>query len=112
MSTIRSLRAAVGTSSLVGMERQRITALPGQDCGLAWPARRRLLGGLLLGAVAAPQAVRSQTKPMPLVGVLVSTGLQPLDYLRQGLRELGWVEGQSVAFAFRSADGNPRDLQW
>ena len=46
----------------------------------------------------------------PLVGILVSTGLHPLDYMRQGLRELGFVEGQNVAFAFRSADGDPRDL--
>jgi putative tryptophan/tyrosine transport system substrate-binding protein len=47
---------------------------------------------------------------VPLVAVLVSTGLHSLDYLRQGLRDLGFVEGQHVVFAFRSADGNPRDL--
>ncbi len=47
---------------------------------------------------------------MPLVGVLAATGLSSLDYLRQGLRAQGYVEGQNVAFAFRSADGNPRDL--
>ena len=68
-------------------------------------ARRRLLGALLLSLCGTPR-----TQSMPLVGVLVSTGLHPLDYLRQGLRELGLVEGQNVAFAFRSADGNPRDL--
>ena len=68
-------------------------------------ARRRLLGALLLGLCGA-----ARTQSMPLVGVLVSTGLHPLDYLRQGLRELGFVEGQNVVFAFRSADGNPRDL--
>ena len=68
-------------------------------------ARRRLLGAVLLGLCGA-----ARTQSMPLVGVLVSTGLHPLDYLRQGLRELGFVEGQNVVFAFRSADGNPRDL--
>ncbi|MGL6110094.1 MAG: ABC transporter substrate-binding protein, partial [Rubrivivax sp.] len=36
--------------------------------------------------------------------------LHPLDYLRQGLRAQGYVEGQSVDFAYRSADGNPRNL--
>ncbi len=54
--------------------------------------------------------MRRARNRLPLVGVLVSTGLHPLDYLRQGLRELGFVEGQNVVFAFRSADGNPRDL--
>jgi putative ABC transport system substrate-binding protein len=68
-------------------------------------SRRRVLGGLLgLGLGAA------HAEPAPLVAVLVSTGLHPLDYMRQGLRELGFTEGQNVAFAFRSADGNPRDL--
>jgi putative ABC transport system substrate-binding protein len=67
--------------------------------------RRRLIGGLLLGMVGAAKA-----EPVPLVAVLVSTGLHALDYMRQGLRELGFVEGQTVAFAFRSADGDPRDL--
>jgi putative tryptophan/tyrosine transport system substrate-binding protein len=49
-------------------------------------------------------------REVPLVGVLAATGLSALDYLRQGLRQQGYVEGQSVNFAFRSADGNPRDL--
>jgi len=69
--------------------------------------RRHCLAVLLCAAVGPAAWAQSAA---PLVGVLVATGLQPLDYLRQGLRELGFVEGQSVAFAFRSADGNPRDL--
>jgi putative ABC transport system substrate-binding protein len=73
-------------------------------------SRRRLVGGLVLGATGLPYQAQAQSQPAPLVGVLVSTGLHALDYLRQGLRELGFVEGQNVAFAFRSADGNPRDL--
>ncbi len=64
-----------------------------------------LIGGLLLGA-----GVRAQVTKPPLVGVLVSTGLSPLDYLRQGMQALGYVEGQSVRYAFRSADGDPSDL--
>jgi putative ABC transport system substrate-binding protein len=67
--------------------------------------RRCLLGGLLLGA-----GVRAQASTPPLVGVLVSTGLSPLDYLRQGMKTLGYVEGESVRYAFRSADGDPGDL--
>ena len=68
--------------------------------------RRRLLVAML----AAAGLPRAQADNVPLVAVLVSTGLHALDYLRQGLRDLGFVEGQHVAFAFRSADGNPRDL--
>jgi putative ABC transport system substrate-binding protein len=71
--------------------------------------RRREWLALAVLAPLAPLAAGADAGP-PLVGVLVSTGLHPLDYMRQGLRELGFVEGQDVAFAFRSADGNPRDL--
>ena len=75
---------------------------------LSAPRRRRLLvAAVLLGGGGAAVA---QARSVPLVAVLVSTGLHPLDYLRQGLRELGRVEDHDVAFAFRSADGNPRDL--
>lgn len=70
--------------------------------------RRRWLCAVVLSALTQP--ARAQSASAPLVGVLVSTGLHPLDYLRQGLRELGFVEGQDMVFAFRSADGNPRDL--
>ncbi len=77
----------------------------GTDAAPISVVRRQLLGGLLSVCLAGVRA-----EPLPLVGVLVSTGLQPLDYMRQGLRELGFVEGRNVAFAFRSADGNPRDL--
>jgi len=80
---------------------------PGRALTVA-TARRQWLCALLLAALLPP--VRAQANGVPLVAVLVSTGLHALDYLRQGLRERGFVEGQDVAFAFRSADGNPRDL--
>lgn len=70
--------------------------------------RREALCAALFAAL--PASAQERSGPPPLVAVLVSTGLHPLDYLRQGLRELGFVEGRDVAFAFRSADGNPRDL--
>ena len=73
--------------------------------------RRDLLAAALLALATAPAArAQSGAAGMPLVAVLVSTGVHPLDYLRQGLRAQGWVEGEGVNFAFRSADGNPRDL--
>jgi len=70
------------------------------------PMRRRcLIGGLLFGA-----GVRAQVSKPPLVGVLVSTGLSPLDYLRRGMAALGYVDDENVRYAFRSADGDPSDL--
>jgi len=65
---------------------------------------------LLTLGVAPWVRTQSSNGGVPLVAVLVSTGVHPLDYLRQGLRAQGLVEGESVNFAFRSADGNPRDL--
>jgi len=79
----------------------------GRDTPAAMP-RRRWLCAVVLAALTRP--ARAQPATAPLVAVLVSTGLHALDYLRQGLRDLGFVEGQDVVFAFRSADGNPRDL--
>ena len=63
----------------------------------------------LLAAIAGSRLAAAQGA-VPLVGVLVATGLAPLDGVRQGLKALGLVEGRDYAIAFRSADGNPRDL--
>ena len=39
-----------------------------------------------------------------------SEGLQQLDSFRQGLRELGYVQGQNVFLEIRNADGKPEQL--
>jgi putative ABC transport system substrate-binding protein len=65
-----------------------------------------LLGGL---AVAWPVAVRAQSAKMARIGALVLTDADAKSLgrgLREGLRELGYAEGQNFAFEFRSADGN------
>ena len=73
--------------------------------------RRDLLCAASLVLAGASRAVAQPgAAGVPLVAVLVSTGVHPLDNLRQGLRAQGWREGEGVNFAFRSADGNPRDL--
>jgi ABC-type uncharacterized transport system substrate-binding protein len=63
-------------------------------------------GGLLAGPLAAE--AQAPTK-VPRIGFLVA---QPtaisgpyLEAFRQGLRELGYVEGQNIAFESRSAEG-------
>ena len=64
----------------------------------------------LLGSVAAawPLAVRAQQAKVARIGALY-IGLADAESfkkeLREGLRELGYVEGQNIAFEFRSAEG-------
>jgi putative ABC transport system substrate-binding protein len=72
--------------------------------------RRRAFIKLLGGAAAAwSLAARAQQRAIPVIGVLssrslaVDTSLIPI--IREGLNEAGFVEGQNVALAYRSADG-------
>jgi putative tryptophan/tyrosine transport system substrate-binding protein len=71
--------------------------------------RRRELFMLLGGAaVGWPIAVLAQPSKVARIGVLY-IGLADAESfkkeLRDGLRELGYVEGQNIAFEFRSAEG-------
>ena len=69
----------------------------------------RLIGlVLVLSLTLAPLAAGAQlATKVPRVGFLItgsSQGVQPLlDAFRQGLRELGYVEGQSIAIEYRWA---------
>ena len=69
-----------------------------------------LLGGV---AVALPLTVSAQQAPkLNRIGIL-SPDLPPpgfLEAFRQGLRELGYVEGQNIAFEIRSAEGYSQRL--
>src|SRR4029077_9680042 len=72
--------------------------------------RRRDFIILLAGAMGGwPSAVRAQQKAMPVIGFLDSTspGTSPpnLVAFHQGLSEIGYVEGQSVAIEYRWAEG-------
>ena len=71
--------------------------------------RRRDFVTLLGSAAAAwPIATRAQEPAMPLVGFLTSRapGASPhlLEAVRQGLRDEGFIEGQTVAIEYRFAD--------
>jgi putative ABC transport system substrate-binding protein len=60
------------------------------------------LGG---AAAAWPLAARAQQPDrMRRVGVLANEPWAPLDGLRQGLRELGYVEGKNIHFEYRFAE--------
>jgi putative ABC transport system substrate-binding protein len=68
-----------------------------------------LLGGAAL-VMACPLPLRAQQpQGRPLIGVLspISAALaaRNMEALRQGLRELGYVEGRNIAFEFRYAEG-------
>jgi putative ABC transport system substrate-binding protein len=70
--------------------------------------RRRefILGGI---AFAWPIAARGQQSAMPVIGILSSLSssyiASRMPAFRQGLNETGYVEGQNVAFEYRSAEG-------
>ena len=70
--------------------------------------RRRDFVLLLSGATAWSLAARAQPSKVARIGVLY-IGLADAESfkkeLREGLRELGYTEGQNVAFEFRSAEG-------
>jgi len=74
--------------------------------------KRREFISLLGGAAAAwPLAARAQQpQGRPLIGVLspISAALaaRNMEALRQGLRELGYVEGRNIGFEFRYAEGD------
>src|SRR5438067_6780966 len=69
--------------------------------------RRDLIAVLGSVAVATPLAARAQQKPVPVIGFLSSASpVPPPAAFRQGLGEIGYVDGQNVAIEFRSAEGS------
>ena len=76
--------------------------------------RREFVAGLSVAAVM-PRAARAQPKAKK-IGVLQGLAAsdpawQPrLAAFRQGLAELGWIEGRNFVFEFRYADAKPESL--
>ena len=70
--------------------------------------RREFITLLGSAAVAWPLAARAQQSKVARIGALY-IGLADAESfkkeLRQGLRELGYIEGQNIAFEFRSGEG-------
>src|SRR6266566_3745034 len=74
---------------------------------------RRLIGlAVILSFVLAPLAGEAQPPRSPRIGVLSNgnpTASNPQqEAFRRGLRELGWIEGQTVTIEYRWAAGDHR----
>src|SRR4051812_230737 len=70
--------------------------------------RREFIFTLGGAAVAWPLAARAQQPKVPTIGALVIGNISPEEFwreFRQGLRDLGYIEGQNIRFEFRSAEG-------
>jgi len=72
--------------------------------------RRAFISGVTLTLLAAPLAVEAQYRAgkVPRVGILNSDTAQDarVGEFRDGLRELGYVEGQNLLIIYRWADGH------
>src|SRR6516225_4299786 len=75
---------------------------------------RRAIITLLGTAAAWPLAARAQQASFPVIGFLRSASLADAtnltDAFRQGLREIGYVEGQNVVIEYRSGENDPDRL--
>jgi putative ABC transport system substrate-binding protein len=71
--------------------------------------RRNFIQGIVGSAAAWPLAAQAQQLALPVIGVLVSRGAGDDPHLlaafRQGLNDVGYVEGKNTAIEYRFAEG-------
>jgi ABC-type uncharacterized transport system substrate-binding protein len=71
------------------------------------------LGGTVILSLLRPFTAHAQQSRVPRIGALVLTDQDGRDFgkaLREGLRELGLIEGQNYALELRSADAKAERL--
>jgi putative tryptophan/tyrosine transport system substrate-binding protein len=78
--------------------------------------RRRFVAAIAGGLLGLPLMARAQpsAKVLPRIGFLgyadAQSATEPLDAFLQGLRELGWVDGQTMTIEYRWARGQTERL--
>jgi len=74
--------------------------------------RRDFIAGIVGSAVAWSFAARAQQPKLPRIGILIPANPEPFwNEFQQGLREHDYIEGQTIQFEFRSAEGKPNLLR-
>ena len=73
--------------------------------------KRREFITMLGGTAAWPLAARAQqsVSKMPRIGIIDPAPMW--DHFRQGLRDLGYIEGRDIAIEYRSAEERPEQLK-
>jgi putative ABC transport system substrate-binding protein len=77
--------------------------------------RRTFVGAAAGSLLTLPLAIEAQqASKVPRIGYLVQnyaeTSQRPLAAFREGLRELGWVEGKNIVIEVRFAEGSVDQL--
>ena len=70
-----------------------------------------LVGGTAVSFVSLPRSARAQqSTKIPRIGIIDDSPIW--NAFRHGLRDLGYLEGQNIAFEYRYAGGLPDRLAW
>jgi putative ABC transport system substrate-binding protein len=76
--------------------------------------RRACIRAVACSLALTPFAIRAQPAKLPRIGFLdigsPTTYSAQLDAFRRSLRELGWIEGQTLTIEYRWAEGDPNRL--
>jgi putative ABC transport system substrate-binding protein len=72
--------------------------------------RRREFFTLAGAAVMWPLASAGQPKPLPVIGILDPDVTFIFDAFVQGMRDLGYVEGQNIAYLRKVVQGRPESI--
>jgi len=104
--------AAPSGRTIIDMRRAGTEVARDAAARACFVSRRAVLGGLV--ALLTPSGVYAQRPAAPPRVGWLSAGSLPdpfLDAFREGLRELGYVEGQNIVLEVRHANGSPQALQ-
>src|SRR5215813_2286082 len=76
--------------------------------------RRDVIAGLLVAAAFGRARAQATAKKIPRIGYLGTNigpaSLPPIEAFREGLRQLGYIEGQNIAVEYRWASGQADPL--